>query len=89
MTYDQKPFTLDGQVDLEVSFEGTTMKTPVYVKLYAAEPLLLSEGVCRQLGIISYHLKVLVDKNGTLLRGMGRSQVKTWNLRSTSFTGAS
>ncbi len=34
------------------------MKTPVYVKMDAHEPLLLSEGVCRQMGIISYHPEV-------------------------------
>ena len=42
------------------------MNTPVYVMLDAAEPLLLSEGVCRQLGIISYHSKVLVAQNGCI-----------------------
>ena len=31
------------------------MKTPIYVKIDAFDQLLLSEGVCRQLGIISYH----------------------------------
>ena len=31
------------------------MKTAVYVKMDAPEQLLLSEGVCRQLGILTYH----------------------------------
>jgi hypothetical protein len=31
------------------------MKTPIYVKMDAFDQLLLSEGVCRQLGIVSYH----------------------------------
>ena len=31
------------------------MKTPLYIKFDAPEPLLLAEGVCRQLQIISYH----------------------------------
>ena len=31
------------------------MQTPVYIKLDASEPLLLSEGVCRQLGILCYN----------------------------------
>lgn len=31
------------------------MKTPVYLKNDAHDQLLLSEGVCRQLGIITYH----------------------------------
>ena len=34
------------------------MTTPVYVKMDAHEQLLLSEGVCWQLGIISYHPEV-------------------------------
>lgn len=34
------------------------MKTPVYVKMDTHEPLLLSEGVCRQMGIITYHPEV-------------------------------
>ena len=35
-----------------------TMLTPVYVKMDAQDLLLLSEGVCRQLGIVSYHSQV-------------------------------
>ena len=31
------------------------MTTPVYIKFDAHDHLLLSEGVCRQLGIITYH----------------------------------
>ena len=34
------------------------MRTPVYVKMDAPEQLLLSEGVCRQLGVITYHTEV-------------------------------
>ena len=34
------------------------MKTPVYVKLNAPEQLLLSQGVCLQLRIITYHPEV-------------------------------
>ena len=58
-TYDGRPFTLHGRLDLDVSFEGTTLRTPVYVKLDTSEPLLLSEGVCRQLSIINYHPRVV------------------------------
>ena len=54
-TYDQKPFPLDGRMDLDVSFGDKTMKTAIYIKMDAHDQLLLSEGVCRQLGIISYH----------------------------------
>lgn len=51
-TYDGNRFTLDGRMDLEITFDGRTMCTPVYIK-DARDPLLLSEGVCRQLGILS------------------------------------
>ena len=54
-TYDQRPFSLDGKVNLDISFGDITMSTPVYIKLDAPEPLLLAEGVCRQLNILSYH----------------------------------
>lgn len=59
-TYDQKPFILDGRMDLEVSFADKMMTTPVYIKMDAHDQLLLSEGVCRQLGIVSYHPDVEV-----------------------------
>ena len=49
-TYDQRSFKLDGRMKLEVEFGGKTMETVVYIKMDAHEQLLLSEGVCRQLG---------------------------------------
>ena len=61
--YDGRPFTLHGRMDLDISFDGTTMKTPVYIKLDASEPLLLLEGVCRQLRILSYHPDVVGRRN--------------------------
>ena len=45
-------------MDLDISFEDITMQTPVYIKMDAADQLLLSEGVCRQLGIVIYHEEV-------------------------------
>ena len=72
-TYDHRPFTLDGKMDLDLSFDGTTMRTPVYIKMDAREPLLLSEGVCRQLGIIAYHPNVLTPTERT--KGPGVSEV--------------
>jgi len=56
--YDQKPFTLDGRIDLDISFDGRTMCTPVYIKMDAKDQLLHSEGVCNQLCIITYHSAV-------------------------------
>lgn len=64
-TYDQKPFTLDGRMDLDLVFEDKAMRTPVYVKMDAHDQLLLSEGVCRQLGIVSYHDKVEKWRGGS------------------------
>ena len=58
-TYDCKTFSLDGRIDLDVSFDGVTVNTPVYVKMDTHVELLLSEGVCRKLGIVSYHPDVI------------------------------
>jgi len=63
--YDQQTFTLDGRIDVDVTFQDKVMKTPVYVKMDAPEELLLSEGICRQLGILSYHPHVEPRQTGT------------------------
>ena len=63
-TYDQRPFKLDGQMDLDISFGDHTMTTTVYIKMDAHDQLLLSEGVCRQLGIIHYHPNVECWRGG-------------------------
>ena len=59
------------------------MKTPVYLKIDAKEQLLLSEGVCRQLGIVRYHEQVSPgDKQETVYVPMVRVQlVQTVKLR--------
>ena len=57
-TYDRKPFALHGMLELEIAFDGRKMATTVYVKMDACDQLLLSEGVCRQLGILQYHPSV-------------------------------
>ena len=62
--YDQTPFTLDGWQKLDVLFAGTTMHTPVYVKMDAPDQLLLSEGFCRQLGLMFYHPSMVQLKGG-------------------------
>ena len=54
-TYDRKIFHLDGRMKLEISFQGKVMKTMVYIKMDAQDQLLLSEVVCRHLGIVTYH----------------------------------
>ena len=66
--YDGKTFHLDGCIDLDISFAGKTMKTTVYIKADACDQLLLSEGVCRQLCIVSYHPSVQPRKAGSRQR---------------------
>ena len=73
-TYSQQPFSLDGKMDLDLTFDDKTMKTTVYIKMDARDQLLLSEGVCRQLGILSYHPQVEVWRGR---RRRGRSDLNT------------
>ena len=54
-SYDQKPNTLDGQMDVEITFGDKTVVSTVFVKLVAPDELLFLENVCRILGIVSYH----------------------------------
>ena len=60
--YDGREFHLDGCMEMEITFEGKTLTTMVYVKMDAVDQLLLSEGVCRQLGIVTYHPS-LISRN--------------------------
>ena len=63
-TYDQKPISLDGQLDMKISFGEKVINTTVYITLIAPDHLLLSEKVCHLLGIVSYHPSVkFVDKS--------------------------
>ena len=43
------------------------MHTPVYVKMDAYDDLLLSEGVCWQLGIVTYHSQVESNRSSTTM----------------------
>ena len=56
--YNNQPIVLDGQMEVDISFEDREVHTTVYVKVKAPDPLLLSETVCRELGIIQYHPSV-------------------------------
>lgn len=62
--YNGNTFTLDGKMDLKVSFQGKNKITPIYIKMDAKDQLLLSETVCQQLGIVSYHPMVKVWSGG-------------------------
>ena len=62
-TYDQTPISLDGQLNMKISFGEKVINATVYIKLIAPDWLLLSEEVCHMLGIVSYHPSVkFVDK---------------------------
>ena len=63
-TYDQCTFTLDRKMDLDITSDGRTMCTPVYIKMDAQDQLLLA-GVCRQLGIVNCHPKVVTCRGGS------------------------
>jgi len=56
--YDKKQFKLHGRMDLQVAFDGKVLVSPIYIKMDAHDQLLLSEGVCSQLGILEYHKNV-------------------------------
>ena len=45
-------------MDLEIIFIGKVLHTPIYIKMDAHDQLLLSEGVCSQLGFVEYHQNV-------------------------------
>lgn len=75
--YDQRLFQLDGCLDLDISFGERTMRTPVYVKMDAHDRLLLSEGVCRQLGIVSDHPSVECWHGSNRQGQSPQSQVQT------------
>ena len=62
--YDGKPFHLHGRVLLDITFQDKTIHTPVYIEMDATDRLLLSEGVCHQLGLIGYHPDVEVWRGG-------------------------
>jgi len=55
-------FKLDGRLGLDVIFMDTTTHMVVYVKRDAYDSLLLSEEVCDQLEIVTYHPQVNVSK---------------------------
>ena len=57
-TYDRKEFKLHGRMDLDIIFDSKVLRTPIYIKMDAHDQLLLSEGVCSQLGIVEYHQNV-------------------------------
>ena len=53
-------------MDLDITFNGRTMCTSVYIKMDAQDQLLLAEGICRQLlGIVNYHPEVETWRGGS------------------------
>ena len=68
--FNKQPIVLDGQMEVDISFEDREVHTTVYVKVKAPYPLLLSESVCRELEIVQYHPSVRplgnIGKTGTV-----------------------
>ena len=60
--YDGRELRLDGSMEMDITFQGKTIKTNIYIKMDAIDQLLLSEGVCRQLTIVTYHDSVVPRK---------------------------
>lgn len=57
-TYNRWQFQLDGYLSLDVIFDQWVICVPVYIKIDAHDDLLLSEGLCQQLRIVTYHPKI-------------------------------
>ena len=64
-------------MDLDLTFNGKTMCTPIYIKMDAQDQLLLAEGVCRQLGIVSYHPEVETWRGGSKGRDSSSDKMVT------------
>ena len=60
--YNRQSFNLDGRMDLDITVGDRTILKPVYIKMDAPDQLLFSEGVCRQLDIVTYHKDVCTHK---------------------------
>ena len=60
--YDGREFWLDGCMEMDITFQDKTLTTTVYIKMDAIDQLLLSEGVCRQLGIVTYHPSLVTGR---------------------------
>ena len=80
-SYDGRPFSLDGKLHWNLTFGEYTMSTPVYVKMDAEDQPLLSEGVCRQLGIVNYHPDVFSDKQPDPASPLGNNPEETKDVK--------
>ena len=61
-TYNQKPMTLNGCIDMRITFGEKNIISTVYIKLVAHDQILLSEVACHLLGIVNYHPEVQLLK---------------------------
>ena len=76
--YNGKAFNLHGKIQLEIGFGDRVISIAVYVKMDAVDQLLLSEGVCQQLNLLTYHPDVEVWRGG---RQKQAQQAKTDDTR--------
>ena len=84
--YDQRPFTLDGRMELVITFGEKEISTQVYIKVDAADQLLLSEGVSRLLGIVEYHPDVQIWRGGRKKSGTSSTRADVSNVPSVRVT---
>jgi len=61
--YDQRTFTLDSMINLEIKFKNKVMKTSVYIKMDTHDQLLLLEGL--QLKMMTSPVCVTSSRNDT------------------------
>ena len=73
-TYDMRVFTLDGRMNLDIKFGGRTMNTPVYIKMDSPTGLLLSEKICQQLRILTYHPSIDTQTKDTHSEDSGKEK---------------
>jgi len=62
-------------MDLMITYGEKEIMTPVYIKVDAADQLLLSEGVCSLLEIVTYHFQVEVWRGGCKSKSPGTSSI--------------
>ena len=84
--YDQRPFTLDGRMELVITFGEKEISTQVYIKVDAADQLLLSEGVSRLLGIVEYQPDVQIWRGGRKKSGTSSARADVSNVPSIRVT---
>ena len=69
---------VDGMIEINIGFQEKAMTNPIYMKMDAPEKLLLSEGVCWQLSIISYHPEVQTSATAKPMTSLKEEKNEGW-----------